>query len=188
MSGSPIINLINFKVIGVHKGRSEKKNINYGTFIKGPIDAFNKKFYVNQTNPMTIKIPFEEFNQNFNKNNCDKKDKLEDDLIKARFSGNQFIIVKIYSNGTEEPDYIINDGNLDEELYVDPKEFTELNDNNTDMYIDGKLVKFTRYLKNEKEGLREVKYVFDHKLTRLSYMFFACFTVRSVKFVNLILL
>ena len=31
---------------------------------------------------------------------------------------------------------------------------------------------------------KEIKYVFDHKLKRLDYMFFACETIKSVKFVN----
>jgi V8-like Glu-specific endopeptidase len=34
MSGSPIINLNNYKVIGVHKGASLKKTSNYGTFLR----------------------------------------------------------------------------------------------------------------------------------------------------------
>ena len=40
--------------------------------------------------------------------------------------------------------YIINDGNEREyfELSVDPIKFTELNENNTDMYIGSILVKF----------------------------------------------
>ena len=38
-SGSPIINLINYIVIGVHKGSSDK-NYNVGTFLKTPIEKF----------------------------------------------------------------------------------------------------------------------------------------------------
>ena len=44
-SGSPILNLLNFKVIGIHKGTPEKKNFewNLGTLIQLPIEDFNKK-------------------------------------------------------------------------------------------------------------------------------------------------
>ena len=42
-SGCPIINLINFKVIGIHKGSKSEKNYNLGTLIKIPIKEFNKK-------------------------------------------------------------------------------------------------------------------------------------------------
>ena len=41
-SGGPLLNLSNYKVIGIHK-RSKEKNMNVGTFIKAPIDDFNKK-------------------------------------------------------------------------------------------------------------------------------------------------
>ena len=44
-SGSPIINLFNYKVIGVHKGAKESDgNWNFGTLLKGPILEFNKMF------------------------------------------------------------------------------------------------------------------------------------------------
>ena len=44
-SGSPIINLNNYKVIGIHKGcKQGGQNWNLGTFIKKPIDEFNNIF------------------------------------------------------------------------------------------------------------------------------------------------
>ena len=44
-SGSPILNLLNYKVIGIHKGTTEIINFewNLGTLIQFPIDEFNKK-------------------------------------------------------------------------------------------------------------------------------------------------
>jgi len=39
-SGSPIINLLNHKIIGIHKEGSNKKYINIGTFLKNPIIDF----------------------------------------------------------------------------------------------------------------------------------------------------
>lgn len=43
-SGSPIINLITHKVIGIHKGCPKKNDkYNLGTFIKEPIEDFNKE-------------------------------------------------------------------------------------------------------------------------------------------------
>ena len=66
-SGSPIINLKNFKVIGIHKGSSDK-NFNYGSFIKNPIEDFyqkeknnkidNKYNYENSFNSKSIDIFF----------------------------------------------------------------------------------------------------------------------------------
>ena len=112
-------------------------------------------------------------------------------LIK-RFSGDQYILIncEIHSDGHET--YIINDRNIDEDLIDEPVKFTELNKDNTDMYIDGKLTKFRKYVIDKKEEdingediitNKEIKYVFDHKLKRLNFMFYAC-PISSVKFVN----
>ena len=44
-SGGPLINSINFKVIGIHRGAAklEKYNYNYGTFLKEPIMQFKEQ-------------------------------------------------------------------------------------------------------------------------------------------------
>ena len=55
-SGSPIINLTNYKVIGIHKGTKEDKNWNLGTLIKGPIDDFNKMFKNEVKEKIFVKI------------------------------------------------------------------------------------------------------------------------------------
>ena len=41
--GSPIINLDNFKIIGIHKGFDNKNNVNIGNFIKKPIKQYIQK-------------------------------------------------------------------------------------------------------------------------------------------------
>ena len=41
-SGCPIINLNNNRLIGIHKGAAKSKNWNLGTFIKIPLEEFNK--------------------------------------------------------------------------------------------------------------------------------------------------
>ena len=46
-SGSPVINLINHKVIGIHKGYKENLKYNIGTVLKDPINDF----YLNIINP-----------------------------------------------------------------------------------------------------------------------------------------
>ena len=46
MSGSPIINLKNYKVIGIHKGANKNKTSNFGTFLREPI----KQFYLKNKN------------------------------------------------------------------------------------------------------------------------------------------
>ena len=46
-SGSPILNLFNFKVLGIHIGAKEGKNWNLGTFMKQPLEIFYQTFYNN---------------------------------------------------------------------------------------------------------------------------------------------
>ena len=89
---------------------------------------------------------------------------------------------------------MINDGNgID---WNPPIKYNQLNEDNTDMYVGGKLEKFQRFLFNPKKidekdeeiidnyPNLEVKYVFDHKLKHLNYMFFACDNITGIKFVN----
>ena len=42
LSGSPILNLNSFNVIGIHKGKSDKSNLNMGSIIRIPIMEYNK--------------------------------------------------------------------------------------------------------------------------------------------------
>ena len=79
-SGSPILSLNSFKVIWVHYGGSNNKNIklNYGTYLKNLIKEFNKK-YRNKINLIyfskkdgNCNIFGEKFVEN-NKNNIDLK-------------------------------------------------------------------------------------------------------------------
>ena len=42
-SGAPIINSMNFQVIGIHKGGAERGNYNLGTLLKEPLLNFNDK-------------------------------------------------------------------------------------------------------------------------------------------------
>ena len=62
-SGSPIINLISHKVIGIHKGYKENKNYNLGTILKEPIkDFYSKK---NENLSSNIILYMKKYNLNF---------------------------------------------------------------------------------------------------------------------------
>ena len=81
-SGSPILSLDNFKIIGIHCGASKANNYNLGILIKYPIIEFNNSNLIldNPKNEMTIIYEVEDYNktirifgENFvknNKNNC----------------------------------------------------------------------------------------------------------------------
>ena len=44
-SGSPIMNLLNYKIIGIHKGEDKNRNWNLGTLLKLPIEKFKEEFW-----------------------------------------------------------------------------------------------------------------------------------------------
>ena len=54
-SGSPILNLETFNVIGIHRGKSTNFNFNFGIIIKLPIIGFNKlKFELTKDNKLSL--------------------------------------------------------------------------------------------------------------------------------------
>jgi len=75
-SGSPIIDLSNHKIIGIHKGGSNKKN--KGIFLKYPINEFINKYYTNNigNNYKYINIK----KDNNNKNNINEMRKSFNDI------------------------------------------------------------------------------------------------------------
>ena len=68
-SGAPIINLLNYKVIGIHKGYKEGKNFNLGSLIKKPIEDFFN-VYAHQNN---IEDNNNDDNNNDDDNNTEDK-------------------------------------------------------------------------------------------------------------------
>ena len=62
-SGGPLINILNHKVIGLHKGSKKGKDFNLGTLLKIPIQEFNQKFNNN------INSQFKMQNNSFINNN-----------------------------------------------------------------------------------------------------------------------
>ena len=64
-SGGPILNMINYKVIGIHKGAEKNKNWNLGTLLQLPIKKFNEEFCNKEENKNSKN------ENNLNNENCD---------------------------------------------------------------------------------------------------------------------
>ena len=93
-SGSPILNLSNYKVIGVHKRRTNF-NYNEGTFIKFVIDEFNKINNLNNNikeNDIFYQDNFIVFNNRYIKTQY-KNDKSDSNYNNNQFNSNSKIIV-----------------------------------------------------------------------------------------------
>ena len=97
-SGGPLINSTNFKVIGIHKGAAyNSKNFNVGTFLKKPIELFNKE--INKRRE-TKNIEME--NEKNIKDNINKvKEKIKDQNIIEENDGINFLD-KIYYSTIKE--------------------------------------------------------------------------------------
>ena len=85
-SGGPILNIINYKVIGIHKGAQEIKNWNLGTLLKLPIKKFIEEFCNKEENKNSTNVsdPIKKNNVNDEKldiqediNSVDKNNKEE---------------------------------------------------------------------------------------------------------------
>ena len=151
-SGSPILELSTFKVMGIHKGSRNK--INLGTFLRKPIEQF-------------INYDKEEILNNYarlkhivNQNKKIKSKKEPSNEIKIR--------LKAQKNDIGQKVYFL--GNSEEN-----KNNTELNNTNVKIYIDNnKLNTYQKYFEPEIDKEYDIRIEFDIKMKDCSYMFFNC--------------
>ena len=68
-SGAPIINAINFQVIGIHKGGADKGNYNLGTILKEPLEKFKVSNNINNESVITENSIISGFDSLIIKNN-----------------------------------------------------------------------------------------------------------------------
>ena len=74
------------------------------------------------------------------------------------------------------------DNFLEEKLFFNNNHLKELNEINTELYINNKLCKFKKYFKPEKEGKYNIKLKFNNSLTDCSYMFAGCNNIINIDF------
>ena len=155
-SGSPILELSSFKVMGIHKGNKLTKTINVGTFLKYPIEEFqklNKKGTLDNYASLKVLV-------NQNKNLKTPKESLNE--IKIR--------LKVEKSDIGKEVYFL--GNCEEN-----KNNTELNKTNVKIYIDNiKLNDFQKYFIPKIDKEYDIKLILDInlKMKNCSYMFFKC--------------
>ena len=135
-SGSPIINLLNNKIIGIHKQANTNRKYNTGTYLKYPINEFINK-YKNKIE-ITLDINNDVINRNLYF--LDNTDYIEDKTNTKHFHDN----------------------------------LKELNEDNTELYINNKKYKFTKYFIPEKEGKYKIKLIFKINIKDCSFMFAGC--------------
>ena len=125
--GSPILNLSNSKVIGIHRGYNENPKLNFGTLLNYPINEFinNNKEYINSKSLSSFIYPIEN-----NINNIENKTENNNDLTK-----------------------IINELKNELKLEKEKNKKLEEYDDNIDNHLDNDLENLSGFILSEKSGL-----------------------------------
>ena len=152
-SGSPVLKLSNNKVIGIHKGSSNKFNYNKGTFLKYPIMEYlnNINIIINNEINMTIKIDKDDINKD------------------------------IYFLDNTDSKYYDKDGIQVEHHHDNLK---ELNESNTEIFINNLKMKYKKYFIPEKEGIYKIKLKFNINIKDCSFMFSDCYKLTEIDFTS----
>ena len=149
-SGSPIINLNNYKVIGIHKGcKQGGQNWNLGTFIKKPIDEFNNIFKPDIIlNGNKINNELKEY----------KESNVNDNFITVKYKVENNKKIKIFGE-----DFVANNKNFCK-LIINEKEFDLMTFYNIEN------------LENEKlnDDILEIKLKGINRVTNMSQLFYEC--------------
>ena len=112
-SGSPILNLANNKIIGIHKENMKNKNYNRGTLLKYPINEYLNKYFNNKKNEiiLTLKIKDQD-NINYNRDIYF--------LIGKNFNGD-----KGYEDSIKYYNKLLNESKID--IYINEKKYENKN-------------------------------------------------------------
>ena len=173
-SGGPILSIMTNKIIGIHKAsindKENKTKYNVGTFLKFPINELNKRTinYTKNENEIGInevKIKKEIFER--------KVDNIEthDD---ARKNNEIKIKIKINKEDIYKKIYFIYNKYFQKERPYHNKELENLNESNTELYIDDKKEKYKNYFIPEVEGIYLIIIKFNIYIQDCSYLFYGC--------------
>ena len=148
-SGSPIIDLLNNKIIGIHKQVIRSWNINQGTYLKNPINEFIKNNIIkNINNKVEITLDIKNVDVNKNIFFLDNTDYIEDKTN-----------IKYFHNN-----------------------LNELNEYNTDLYINNIKYKFQKYFIPPKDGIYKLNLIFKINIKDCSFMFAGCKNIININF------
>ena len=171
-SGSPLLSLKTYKVIGIHFGGDLNEKINYGIFIKYAIDIFINNINKNNNNNINNNK-----NNNIYRNEINIKYKTKEKRIENIF-GEKFV-----ENNKNNIELIING----EKSKLIPK--YELNEgiNNITIIIKNKLTnleemfKYCYSLNDIGQIINELKYLNTKDIDNFEYIFYDCFSLSDIK-------
>ena len=182
-SGSPIILLNNnpniIQVIGIHKNRDEKLNLNGGTFIGEIFNGINtntneknnnKEIGIYKGTPGNInnhKILSKYPLNNFINKNKTKNIIIGEIYINKNNINKDIRIINSFENVKRENNW---EDENDDYKYENEKEIKM----NIEIKINGKKIKFVYYYKFKEEGKYIIEYSFENDLAKTNHMFKEC--------------
>ena len=204
--GSPILNLSNNKVIGMHRETSLKNNCNKGTFLKCPIEEFidGKNLIVVESNKAEsdkaendkdeikkVESKKDGSKKVESKKDGSKKDEIKKDEIKkttkSKSENNEIIIkLKIEKKDVGKEIYFLDNTNIfDENLVKHYHDFLkELDETNVDLFINDVQEKYTKCSTFKDVGTYTIKLILKTKIKDCSYMFCNCVNIIHIDFSN----
>ena len=196
-SGAPILNMKNFRVIGIHIGRHKTENINIGVVLRAPINEFNSLL----NKQLNVISPFQNKNNELNK---DKKIKSNEIIIKVEVSkkdiyNNIFFLYEtrenkeplLYKFKQDDENNEDDEDNEDDEkdkkgkfIVVMPTrqetKLKELDESNVKLFINDKLTNYKKYFVPTKTGIYTIKLKLSFKITDCSSMFENCTKITEI--------
>ena len=178
-SGSPIFNLDNNKIIGIHKGAGKNENKwNLGTLLREPINKFNEKFLKNDK-----KIENKTININNNKKNYKttyiKEINIFDEITIIYKKTNTNIKDFYYDIGVK----LFMDETLSKEKFFGQK-FVEKNKDKCKIIYKGREYELFAYfndvIKEKEDDNITIKLKGISKITDCTNMFFGCISLYSL--------
>ena len=150
-SGGPIINLQNNKIIGIHKAFIKRggKKFNIGTFLTFPLNELNRT----------------------NKNVCSNESKINNKNNEIRMK------IKINKEDINNKVYFLDNTNWTYDNKGNKyyhNNLKELNESNTELYIDNEKKVYKKYFIPEKEGIYSIILKFNISIKDCSFMFYGC--------------
>ena len=189
-SGSPIISLKSFKLIGVHIGGCKNDDCNIGLFIKYAIDEFIKKIKSNflkfEKNKQKDKIENIKKKYENTKENKEKMNKpvIEPNKVKEELEKKLEDINKKLKLNSNEITIKYKIDKEDSKIKIFGKEFIKNNNNKCKIIIEGKEEEIKEYINIDKalksKNVLEIKLKEIATITDMSYMFFHCSNLLSL--------
>ena len=204
-SGSPILNILNNKVIGIHKETSKIYNFNIGTFLKYPIYEYLNNINIIKKEIKNNEIKNSEINNNEIKESIGKKsneinnNELKNNELNNKIKNFEINDIELKNESKNEINIKLEIGkddinkdiyfldNTDGKYNIDGKEvehyhdnLKELNELNTKLYINNIKYKYKKYINVKIEGIYKIKLKFNIKIKDCSFMFCECFNIKNL--------